>query len=686
MNLNKFNSPYKSLNLKKDIQDLNTSLKKNQDNKNSKTPPLNPNLNKNLKTSYKINKNFTNSKIIKDAIIKGNLSHNKPKNSYLLEKINVNAKDLSVNINSKTKETLNNLKNEFIPKIHIVSQKIDRNKFLFSERLYPYHKLSKLETQKENSFELAHVATLRSNPLGISGEFDNEEYKSNIDAIFFDDEEIKNLYGNKPEFLKYYRGLKIPKKEQFPFKPTISKNSLSLVKNYEEKELKKSNSVSLLINQIKSDSLNGTTFKNSNEKEFYKSNGIKNFYGRNLLENFNLIYEQENFRKNKNYYLIHDKNRDIFNSAGKKICEKSIKISNKIYEKGINMLKKKERLIEEKNKGELQELKSLTFMPHINKEIKINSCNNLKINRFNSEMSKTYNNNFMKQNIKNNINSNKSHSPNFNKSYYNSSIKYNLNSSNDHSTNISNNLIINKTYNQSFNISNYSLNHLEKNDKSNLKSEHENNKSSTTFYERSSKWRDNKEKKKNKMREIINNQEKKKYSFSPIILTNNENYLDDKFIKLETKHIQSYLTRRKNSIDKENKKKNYEDKIFGKNFTNFKSKITRPKEFIFKQSISRKDKNKGKILHRAESVGDYRKEFSTTTFFNESILEYNQNNVYNNEDDKFFSNKFNEKNKYNKIIENNRRLINENLNKNKTYYKMTNNNMRINFNVNIMMK
>ena len=109
------------------------------------------------------------------------------------------------------------MRRESIPKIHEVSKKIERKADLFSERLYPYHKLCKVDTDPDNSFEYAHVATVMSNPLGISRDNDNDDFTNNIDNIFCDNEEIKNLYGNKPAYVKIYRGIKHPKKQEFSF-------------------------------------------------------------------------------------------------------------------------------------------------------------------------------------------------------------------------------------------------------------------------------------------------------------------------------------------------------------------------------------------------------------------------------------------------------------------------------------
>lgn len=199
--------------------------------KKSRTPNLTPNrdLDKSRSMTYRSTSNFI------DLSHSPSISTIKRTDTNLYERLYNQAKELKEKIDNKKNEFLQQLKKESIPKIHETSKKIERKQDLFPERLYPYHKLNKLDTDEDNSgsFEYAHVATVRSNPLGISGEFDNDDFRNNIDSIFCDDEEIKNLYGNKPSFVKIYRGIKHRKKEQFPFKPMLSKNSDRIVKNLE---------------------------------------------------------------------------------------------------------------------------------------------------------------------------------------------------------------------------------------------------------------------------------------------------------------------------------------------------------------------------------------------------------------------------------------------------------------------
>jgi hypothetical protein len=217
--------------------------------KKSRTPNLTPNrdMDKSRSMTYRSNGNFidlSNSPSI--SIIRRSSDTN------LYDRLYNQAKEIKEKIDLKKNEFLQQIKKEAIPKIQAISKKIERKQELFPERLYPYHKLNKLDTEEDNSFEYAHVATVRSNPLGISHEFDNDDFRNNIDSIFCDDEEIKNLYGNKPSFVKIYRGIKHRKREQFPFKPTLSKNTDKIVKNMElgAQALKKSQSSSIDENVI----------------------------------------------------------------------------------------------------------------------------------------------------------------------------------------------------------------------------------------------------------------------------------------------------------------------------------------------------------------------------------------------------------------------------------------------------
>lgn len=356
---------------------------------------------------------------------------------------------------------MENLKKKSVPKILNFSKKIQRNANLFPERLYPYHKLAqegKEDSDTDKEYEYAHVATVRSNPLGISGEYENEEYKNNLDNIFHDDVELKNLYGNKPEYIKYYRMKKNLKKEKFSFKPEISKrNSKSLeysMKRSEEKKRNKnsnSNSPNKKINEFnfnansnpkniiksnnknkikecdgKNENYSGTkalkypiekstlndfrdykedeenknnnTFNNNKilklnyEKQINDENSKEKAVTNNNFENeinenilFNNEDEKKNWVKNRdnklwenngiNYLNVKsdrfEKKKDFFLN-GKKMKENSLKISDKLYCKGMNLLKRKEKLANEKIIIENEEFTKFTFKPNnsIKKTIK----------------------------------------------------------------------------------------------------------------------------------------------------------------------------------------------------------------------------------------------------------------------------------------------------------------------------
>ena len=198
------------------------------------------------------------------------------------------AKELKEKIEIKKNEFIDNLRRDSIPKIHEISKKIERKAELFPERLYPYHKLNKLDTDPDNSFEYAHVATVMSNPLGMSGEFDKNDYKNNIDNIFCDNEEIKNLYGNKPSFVKIYRGIKHPKKQQFSFKPTLTKNTNKII---EDMKISKSD---LPLRRIKSLSQDDLSIRQIATD--YKTNNLQIDLKRNSKNSTNtIIYENMNF-------------------------------------------------------------------------------------------------------------------------------------------------------------------------------------------------------------------------------------------------------------------------------------------------------------------------------------------------------------------------------------------------------
>ncbi len=474
----------------------------------SKTPNLTPNrdFDKSRSIQYRSSNNFM------DLSNSASISIIKRCDNTLHERLYNQAKELKEKIDYKKNEYLEHIKRESVPKIHEVSKKIERKQELFPERLYPYHKLNKLDTDEDNSFEYAHVATVRSNPLGISDEFDNDNYRNNIDGIFCDDEEIKNLYGNKPSFVKIYRGIKHPKKEKFSFKPMISKNSNKIIEKMEnnfsstqnlkrcksnksidelytrKRSIEKKDSLKNLNQENSSNNLYKLKHKNSDADIIYKlqrennrkCNNIDftplkreestNSCGRksgnivdnrnNNLINIDFIYNEErnndnNFAENNNNININIQNKvknvnasidldnnfeiveggknllveynnveEILNNFSKNNCEikaiinpnkfdnpaqriksryemelkksfpsnyyniqrnknekmnpKSVNISEKLYSQGLNFIKKKEKLTEEKIKSEIEEVKKHTFKP------KLNNTNSTSINKTNN--------------------------------------------------------------------------------------------------------------------------------------------------------------------------------------------------------------------------------------------------------------------------------------------------------------
>lgn len=413
----------------------------------------------------------------------------KPTKAPTFKKLYSQAQDFKLRLEEKRMEVIENLKKKSIPKILNFSKKIQRNANLFPERLYPYHKIAqedKDNSESDKEYEYAHVATVRSNPLGISGEYENEEFKNNIDNIFHDNEELKILYGNKPEYIKYYRMKKNLKKEKFSFKPEISKrNSKSLeysMKRSEEKKRNKnsnSNSPKKKINEynfnsnsnpknifmvnksniknkiseydekneiylrnkalkfpIEKNSVN--EFKEYNEDEENKNNNNTltfdkihklNFEKENKnanpkekagkYNNFemknkeNSVFVNEDERKDSeivrdnnvwdnhdiNYLNMKndrlDKKQDFF-LYGKKMKDNSLKISDKLYCKGMNLLKRKEKLANQKIIIENEEFTKFTFKPNntFKKSIKSdleNKNNSLAKNRsFTSGLSRSF--------------------------------------------------------------------------------------------------------------------------------------------------------------------------------------------------------------------------------------------------------------------------------------------------------
>ena len=551
-------------------------------------------------------------------ITKSQHNHNtKKSNNKLYERLHNEAKELKEKNEIKQLIINENLIKKSTPKIDEVSQKIDRKQKLFPERLYPFHKLNKVDTDEDILFEYAHVASVRSNPIGISNEFDNEDLKNNLDNIFCDDEEIKNLYGNKPSCVKIYRGIKYFKQEKFPFHPSLNKNTYKIAENLgssKESIFKKclSSSIDENFNKYR-------TYKNLNfdEKKILKSKEKKikilnYFENPNLMENNGNKIEKSN-SYSINYNLLKKKNDDH------KLNTKSIKISHDIYTKGINMLKRKEILTEDKKKSETVEINKLSFSPNINKIMKKKSEVNSKSFIFNSNNSST---DFFTNNKKNcNNNLYRSPSTNFNSlnnfpSKVKKTRKFNF-SSEEY-----------KTFHQSSYETSLinSLNLTPRKSKSIINEKEKNCDFNTSFYEKTKKWKENKEAKNLKLKEKKSYEEFIKCSFSPSIIKKQFNFFNEILEINSPENL--YVTRRLNSIEKQEKNKTYQNKIFIENAKVGKIKITKPQEFNFNQLSSRKCKensNKAKILHRAESVKNYRDMLNTNFFFKQAIYEIEEN-------------------------------------------------------------
>lgn len=809
--------------------------------------------------------------------------------SPLFDKLYEQAKNLKSKIEDKRNQLMDNLKKKSVPKILKISKKIDRNPNLFSERLYPYHKLAKGEGEEanpeiESEFEYLHVATVRSNPLGISGEYENEEFKNNIDNIFNDVEEIKTLYGNKPEYVKFYRGVRSKRIQKYPFKPDIQvkKGSNSLehaMKKSEEKKISRSfisNSPCKKIKDLNSElKSNKKIVNNNNNKEFELgrstlkySNNIKdkvhefkeNEENKNNLsinsipkkrtnsaetsslkkskDNSNkkvlfaeavnkeikkLSYdkvkeiihntktmEKADLNNNKTYKTNKSKDNAYKLKAENKILsvkilkENSIKISEKLYNQGVNLLKKKEKLANEKSQAEKEEFAKFTFMPNAAKKQTKNSFVSkkkdeaenkslIKNNSFTSGFSKSFDNMIavkkdsknsknqikIQKNVKskfpfssnatdkqnksknnppstnnnnieiiNNLNNkmkknNQWQFPNkhakkiFDSAYialinnFNSELvnKLNKDSPNEYSTNSSNNNhhhsnlqknnsninnynnhIPNETINKSNNdANNKSINVKESelnSSKINIGKHSLNSKlgenyhtvidkramNNTGIYDRCRRWKENNNKSKSKMREIFEKEQNKHCNFSPLIRKKSNKEFDDRFIRSESKHLDTYIKRRRSSIEHLEEQKNFEKKIFGKIFEKFPKKLTKPEAFNFSHSISRKSKgmrNSAINLHKPEKVKDYRREFKTGNFFNQEVVEFeeniNNNNKTNTSVNKSSNNSLidfyaKNRNSFNKTVkapnnnflENNRKKLNENLKMNKAEKKFSN--------------
>lgn len=688
---------------------------------------------------------------------------------------------------------------------------------------------------------------MRSNPFAISDEYDNDNFQNNVDSIFCDDEELKNLYGNKPQYVKFYRRIKNLKSNKFPFKPQILRYSsesrsrkasdekyknksfeyhfvsASMLDKEKEKEAEKE----VNIHKINDENNPYKSFKSPAKENFQaeeekshmtRNEQLTNSIKKKLMENLgshNKLKSHEahsskiagakrdndNQEKNKNgEFLIseslnnnfYDKKKLDFFLYGKKLNEKSLKISDKIYNKGINMLKRKERLIFEKTLAEDQELNKLTFMPNLDKKIlKLENHYKLSINnkhlshnslinsRNTSELGKQkkINNSYYSsinpeydshngqfkglvhksqenktkkiENGNHNYKSfasnkklksekkecNKSNCENTNGNYYSHSINneakgdYNplINNFNPNmlksaaskgkSTNVKSNLSNSSHLIYNYNNDNYSTNishNTRNNNNNNINSSNSLSKSKNnekkllgsliqskkkvfynnySLYDRCNKWMENKEIKHSKMRQISETEEKKNCYFSPVLNKSKLKYnIDDRFIKSEIKYIDSYIRRRKNSIENEAQKKQFEEKIFCQNLETFRNKkITCPEEFSFNSTTSRKSQknnNKANCLHKAGTVKQFRKEFNTSNFFNLSVVEfeetilnnhcqenqavedhahnnYNNDNINNSKNFLMKSLTAFKKIQNDPLLVRNRRLINKNLNKNK---------------------
>jgi len=290
---------------------------------------------------------------------------------------------------------------------------------------------------------------------------------------------------------------------------------------------------------------------------------IKNSLIRNLICNDNVDHKltRNNYSNKKRYNF----------SDGKKVNEKSIKISNEIYSKGLKLMKKKEKKLEEKILTEEIEFDKISFKPDLTKKIQRNTSNDY-INNL------ILNNNNNNNNISLKFSNSNNHSQNFNLSQISERSKNekNLLMSNKKSlkSQESNDLLKNNNNN---NYQNYysnsttsiNLNNRERESKSQNQLKYFNKKihKNLGMYERSLKWKESKENKTRKLRDDTMLEENKSYNFSPNLSISKYINIktDDRFYKSEIKHIESYIKRRKETLFKEENKKDYENKIFYKN-------------------------------------------------------------------------------------------------------------------------
>ena len=667
------------------------------------------------------------------------------------------AKELKEKIETKKNEFIDNMRRESIPKIHEVSKKIERKADLFSERLYPYHKLCKVDTDPDNSFEYAHVATVMSNPLGISRDNDNDDFTNNIDNIFCDNEEIKNLYGNKPAYVKIYRGIKHPKKQEFSFKPTLTKNTNRIIeemknasiemplrkttmdnrsnisRNNNNSSIINNNDNSNFTNEIRNGNLIDLTADNiNNNNKFngennYKENDNSQSLNFSNLNEFSPIKKQKNDKKIKNYYNTNDNNpykyiHKLKNNGGnpensdscnqmniysmnespikerkikqnpveniknrfkmelkksyatniygsnpikkERINQKSINISNKLYNEGLNSLKKKEKINEEKIQEDLMEYKKHSFKPNVSNSNnpqfqKTESDNGRSINKNknqenlllkksstfqnnNKSLFKSTNNNnnpsksqnktsqnfFRKININNN--NNKNNNKNITNQYSNTQISSNR-EKRDFSNSISNKVTNYNTKNSNsisnFNSINSSL--RPKIEQQNADNSSLYKTSNGSFYDKCRKWKENKDTKANYLREEKLKDEHKKCSFSPMISKSKKFFEEKLNFKEEspTRSNNEYVNKSKNFLTQKEQEKIIQSKIFGE-ISKSKKIITKPQEPNFSKLVSRKSNNNtnnAKIMHRAESVKNYRDKLSTNIFFKKNVYEVEEN-------------------------------------------------------------
>jgi hypothetical protein len=199
------------------------------------------------------------------------------------------------------------------------------------------------------------------------------------------------------------------------------------------------------------------------------------------------------------------------------------------------------------------------------------------------------------------------------------------------------------------------------------------------IYDRCKRWKENNNISKNKLKEKFEKEESKQCNFAPTIRKIINKDIDDRFIRSETKHLDVYIKRRRNSLEHLEEQKKFEKKIFGKSFEKFSKKVTQLDEFNFSHSKSRKSKdmrNSAINLHKPDTVKDYRRVFNTGNFFNQAIVEFEDNinnkmnwslnKINNNSFIDFYTKKHNKINKTikapsNNFFEKNRKKINENL-------------------------